>query len=120
VLHTLRSHSAGLRSVAWRPDGSMLATASSDDTIKLWESEGELLHTLHWNSGDVRSVAWRHDGGALASGSEDGTIRLLPLAVLEHPPLLLTWPGYLFTTWRGWLGLAFLVVLLSGARRLKR
>jgi small GTP-binding protein len=64
-------------SVAWSPNGSMLASGDGDCMVRLWDGEsGDLRQTLQGHSDSVLSVAWSPEGQTLASGSEDGTIRL--------------------------------------------
>lgn len=74
----LHGHTGWVSSVAFSPDTTMLASASSDDTIILWDVAtrrpiGEPLagHTM-W----VNSVAFSPDGRKLASGGGDGIIIL--------------------------------------------
>src|SRR5258706_328526 len=75
-LMTLRKHSDRVTTVVSSPDGGLLASASDDETIKLWDPHtGEHLRTLEGHSSSVTSVAFFPDGGLLASGSWDKTIK---------------------------------------------
>jgi WD40 repeat protein len=77
---TLTGHSSGVISVAYSPDGKQLASASRDNTIKIWDiSSGKAVKTLTGHGDTVRSVAYSPDGKQLASASFDKTIILWDL-----------------------------------------
>ena len=59
----------------------MLASGSSDTTVKLWDvASGHELRTLRGHSYTVSSVAFSPDGRVLASGSSDKTVKLWDVA----------------------------------------
>ena len=56
-------------SVAFSPDGRMLATGSGDQTVKLWDTAGgNELRSSRGHSAPITSVAFSPDGRVLASG----------------------------------------------------
>jgi WD40 repeat protein len=70
-------HTRPIRAVALSPDGRLLASASLDYEIKLWDvATGRELRTLYGHKGPVWSLAFSPDGRELASGSADFTIKL--------------------------------------------
>ncbi|XP_076050827.1 cytosolic iron-sulfur assembly component 1 [Oratosquilla oratoria] len=77
---TLLGHKDRVWAAAWHPDGKLLATCSTDRSIRLWRKEGAewtscgVLDQAHLRT--VRSVAWSPDGCYLASASFDATVNI--------------------------------------------
>jgi WD40 repeat protein/tRNA A-37 threonylcarbamoyl transferase component Bud32 len=78
---TLSSHDGVIYSLAFAPDGKMLAVgtgqAQKSGMIKLWDpATGKELHALGGYKNHVLTVAWSPDGKLLAGGAKDGTVKL--------------------------------------------
>jgi WD40 repeat protein/tRNA A-37 threonylcarbamoyl transferase component Bud32 len=74
---TLRGHTGRVTAVAYSPDGTRLASAAGDETIKVWDacSAGEIA-TLRGHTKGATSVVYSPDGRHLASASEDNTVKV--------------------------------------------
>lgn len=74
--HTTRAYS-----VAFSRDGKVLASASWDGTIKLWDTKSwRELRTLAGHSWGVYKAVFSPDGKQLASASRDGTVKIWDVA----------------------------------------
>lgn len=75
-----RGHNDRVLSVRFSPDGKLLASASADHTIKVWDINGTLLKTLKGHRNVIWSVNFSPDGKLLASTGNDGTIKVWDVA----------------------------------------
>ena len=72
-------------SVAFSPDGAMVASGSANGTVKLWNvSTRENIATLEGHTGSVVSLDFSTNGTLLASGARDNTVKLWNVATGAH------------------------------------
>jgi WD40 repeat protein len=75
----LQGHQGPIESLSFASDSKVLASASSDKTVRVWEVTGpdyRLRCALKGHTRPVKVVAFAPDGKSVASGGEDGTVRL--------------------------------------------
>lgn len=62
--------------VAWNSAGEVVASASAEGTITLFDVRSEREMRLSGHTGQVNSIAWARDDSFLVSGSSDGSVRI--------------------------------------------
>jgi len=84
-LVVLQGHTDAVNSVHFSPDGTLLASGSQDQTIRVWNPKrGNYLRSLNHHTDAVRCVAWRPHGKRLASGGDDRTVRIFNMDAEEE------------------------------------
>ncbi|KAJ1759596.1 Lissencephaly-1 [Coemansia sp. RSA 2523] len=74
---TLAQHRAPITSVRFHPQYMVLATASEDMTVKIWDSEsGDFERTLKGHTKSVQDMAFDAKGSVLVTCSADLTLRV--------------------------------------------
>jgi WD40 repeat protein/serine/threonine protein kinase len=89
----LYGHSGKINAVAIDRQGAVIASGSTDGTVKLWDGvTGEFLATLP-HGASVGCVDFSADGELLASGSEDGSVRLWDVGRRHQRAVLVSHEG---------------------------
>ena len=75
----LKGHTKRVSSVSWHPDGTKLASGSTDCTVRIWDmtlDSSECIAICRGHTDCVNTVQWNPSGTKLASGTDDRTIRI--------------------------------------------
>ena len=81
VLTIYHGHAERVSAVAWSPDGTRIASGSTDMTVHIWTAAtGHHLFTYRSHAvgllNFVEAVAWSPDSTCIASGNDDHQVHV--------------------------------------------
>lgn len=77
LLHTIAAHKKAIQAIDFSPNGELLVSGSTDDTIRIWKTEtGKMDQEIEAEQDGVLAVGFSPNGKVIASGGKDKTVKL--------------------------------------------
>jgi len=81
----LAGHGGDVKAVDWHPQKALLASASKDTLVKLWDAKNaQVVASLHGHKNMVTCAKWNANGNWLLTASRDQTCKVFDLRMLRE------------------------------------
>ncbi|KXJ29088.1 notchless protein homolog 1 [Exaiptasia diaphana] len=88
----MTGHQALINQVCYSPDGRLIASASFDKSVKIWNGDnGKYITSLRGHVNSVYQISWSADSRLLCSGSADSTLKVWDMKIKK---LMFDLPGH--------------------------